>query len=844
MSSGYGRRASGGGNGPTTNRKRNNKKFGLNLSQLTKPPAAPPVPSIIATGQNSGGGASKSPANGLLLLSKKSQSSGGGLLAPTAGGAPAKESAVASGSSKQTAHDALLLSAQGGGAALDGQEVGEDNGGGKVPAWGIAAEKQQLESKPLKSVESIMEELTLESQGRTSIHPKREVESISTKIDEKSSTLVLAPRGSLAKQRSTVSVVTDPAPTPEISAEDMIAAAPEQKTDAPKQDEQQQFMSKLAKDRAQQLKSEEEARIVQQKERAAKRLKELELKRLEQKKEKERQHQQKLQSRQQKKQQRFDGPPASIIIGKEASSLKKTTSITSPNVPSKIYSRREVSQPTIVLEPLGKPKTITTHSDKHAPHKNQSIDAKSDGKKKLYDPKRTFSSLVGGNPKHTSETITSSGSVKSSKSEDSSAAKDSRSSIGKASSSLKPLNNKEESPPPSVRMVNLNSFEDRDRGVGRGPSSGSGPRMLFDPTSGSLVAAPSGESLQHHHHHQQQHSPLVGVKGSVKKTKSQQQQLSQKPLPGAGKYVDNTTKFLSRRQEGDTAKQKQVLQHKKDKIIPANPRSPPKSSRVKLPRTRGVLFRMDERGNYVNADECEADCGYGQHSVPGGKVKNHDAYAKLIEQNQQPTQQENSFQKSGNKLNADAPAFLGFRKDPNFIQQQTDFEAQQQRILEDAWLSLVEAEPSREEEQHEETLLPSQSQSNKDVRNVKDEYAAALAISPTIFGLGFDKEEAIDISKFALEGDATGLIPTNRFGALGTGGSRLLGSSTWGMGTSSPTTNTTLGGFTGISGWKFESSDVNETEPPKSNNTFINLNGWGSSGFDSFAFGDSSKGSG
>ncbi|KAL3782119.1 hypothetical protein HJC23_005381 [Cyclotella cryptica] len=841
MSSGYGR-ASGGGNGPTTNRKRNNKKFGLNLSQLTKPPAAPPVPSIIATGQSSSGGTSKSPANGLLLLSKKSQSSGGGLLAPAGGGA----APGASGSSKQTAHDALLLSAQGGAAAVDGQSGGEDNGGGKATAWGIAAEKQQSELKPQTSVESIMGELTLEATGQTSIQPRGEVESISVKNDEKSSTLVLAPRGSLAKQRSTVSALSDSASAPKNNADDMKAAPTEEKaTDAPRKNEQQQLMSKLAKDRAQQLKSEEDARISHQNERAAKRLKELELKRLEQKKERERQHQQKLQ-RHQKKQQRFEGPPSSIVIGKDTPSMKRSPTITSPNVPSKIYSRKEVSQPSIVLEPLGKPKTIMTHSDKPHTNKNEIIDPQNDGKKKLYDPKRPFSSLVGGKPKHNPETLAGCGSVKSNKSEESSAAKDSRSSVGKASPALKSYNNNDESPPTSVRMVNLNSFEDRYRGVGRGPSSGSGPRMLFDPTSGSLVAAPSGDSSQQHHH-QQQHTSLPGAKGNIKKTKPAQQQLSQKTVSGTGKHVDNSTKFSSRRQEGDPAKQKQVLQHKKEKNITGNSRSPPKSTRMKFPRTCGVLFRMDERGNYVNADECEADCGYGQHSVPGGRVKNHDAYAKLIEQNQQSTQG-NSPQKASNKLNADAPSFMGFRKDPNFIQQQTDFEAQQQRILEDAWLSLVEAEPSREEEQNEEVPLPSQSHSDKDICNGGDEYAAALAISPTMFGLGFDKEEPIDISKFALEGDAIGLMPTNRFSSLGTGGSRLLGSSTWGVGNTTPPADTTLSGLAGISGWNFESSNTNETEPSKASNTFINLNGWGSSGLDSFAFGgsykDSSKGSG
>jgi hypothetical protein len=363
--------------------------------------------------------------------------------------------------------------------------------------------------------------------------------------------------------------------------------------------------------------------------------------------------------------------------------------------------------------------------------------------------------------------------------------------------------------------------------------------MLFDPSSGNLVAAPSGDA-QHHNPQQQQSSSLV--KGSAKKDK--QQLLQQKSPTGAGKNIEKR----------DTARHKLL---KKDKYDHKS-RSPHNISRTKFPRTRGVLFRMDEHGNYVNADECEADCGHGQHSVPGGRVKNNAAYAKLIEQNQM-IQQEETPVKSSIKLNADAPAFFGFQiqKDSTFIQQQTEFEAQQQQILEDAWSSLVEAEPSREEDHTEEaeTLSP------KEKEHQIDEYAAALAISPTMIGLGLHKEdEPIDISKFALDGNAPASRPTNRFGSLSGGGSRsrLLGSSTWGTG-SAGNTGTTLGDIAGLSGWTFD-PNADDFTPQTNNasiintqaannaaatgstnneaaNNFINLNGWGSGGFNSFGFG-------
>ena len=134
-----------------------------------------------------------------------------------------------------------------------------------------------------------------------------------------------------------------------------------------------------------------------------------------------------------------------------------------------------------------------------------------------------------------------------------------------------------------------------------------------------------------------------------------------------------------------------------------------------------------------------------------------------------------------------------------------------------------------------------------------------------MIGLVGDKEEPFDLS-FALEGDTAGL-PTNRFsslgggerfGSLGGGESRLLGSSTWGTGASGTKTGATLGEIAGLSGWTFDPNATNFTpastaaatagniktsdaENSTTNNTFINLNGWGSSGFNSFAFGGNYK---
>lgn len=54
----------------------------------------------------------------------------------------------------------------------------------------------------------------------------------------------------------------------------------------------------------------------------------------------------------------------------------------------------------------------------------------------------------------------------------------------------------------------------------------------------------------------------------------------------------------------------------------------------KFPRTRGVLYSRDDKGNFISVDGCDGDLGYGSHSVPGGRVKNSDAYEAFLEQHQ------------------------------------------------------------------------------------------------------------------------------------------------------------------------------------------------------------------
>ena len=86
----------------------------------------------------------------------------------------------------------------------------------------------------------------------------------------------------------------------------------------------------------------------------------------------------------------------------------------------------------------------------------------------------------------------------------------------------------------------------------------------------------------------------------------------------------------------------------------------------KFPRTCGVLYSRDKKGGFFCSDGCEGDLGYGVHSVPGGRVKNSEAYSKYIECQQQLKEEmlvnndtishdeislETGFHISGNKFN-------------------------------------------------------------------------------------------------------------------------------------------------------------------------------------------------
>lgn len=159
-------------------------------------------------------------------------------------------------------------------------------------------------------------------------------------------------------------------------------------------------------------------------------------------------------------------------------------------------------------------------------------------------------------------------------------------------------------------VIHLSSYDDRDRGE-RGVNAA--PRMLYDPKSGSMVAVPTRDE-----------SAAAG------RVKSKER----------GKKPKNTKEpKIDAKQDADCAKgaRKAKRPDKKPATEVSSPaKVDPKKGKVinerKLPRTCGVLYTRDSKGNFVCVDGCDGDLGYGSHSVPGGRINNPDAYNNYLKE--------------------------------------------------------------------------------------------------------------------------------------------------------------------------------------------------------------------
>jgi len=403
---------------------------------------------------------------------------------------------------------------------------------------------------------------------------------------------------------------------------------------------QEAYMAKLARDAAEKRRREEQTRVREQKERAAQRLYELEKK------------------------------TGKSSTSKAGSSLVTFTASIHPSESSRWRQHSSGPSSEVVLEPLGSTK---------GNGENRSLaggDVMSDVKRaprKLFDPNRSYSSLVGGS-KNSKTELVSEDVGPHSRTNRESTRKEVSVSITPHETEVTTSSFRKQQDPAAVpaapsSMIQLSSYEDRDRG---GRKTNAGPRMLFDPKSGSLVAAPRKDD-----------NSAFGkgrkdkTKTKVRNTKEREdapvgQSLSKRIAPSNVAYgrfsPDNPgapdestdTKYAKHRnsRRDDLATRKEKKRADKEKKIAdsvrstafengqknksrssgsKNDSSPTHQQRLKLPRTRGVLYKRDDYGSLVSADKCEGDQGYGAHSVPGGRLKNVKAFNSFVKRQQRTT---------------------------------------------------------------------------------------------------------------------------------------------------------------------------------------------------------------
>ena len=163
------------------------------------------------------------------------------------------------------------------------------------------------------------------------------------------------------------------------------------------------------------------------------------------------------------------------------------------------------------------------------------------------------------------------------------------------------------------KLIHLSSYEDRDRGVRNGSSA---PRMLFDPKSGSMVEVKSREETSN-------------SKRRERKPKQRKDRENKAATPSDGKK--NPRKLKGRK---DSISSEKSENDKKSKAL------------TRLPRTCGVLYARNEKGNLYCVDECDGDLGYGCHSVPGGRVRNAEGYQKFVDEHAEIFQKQKELMES------------------------------------------------------------------------------------------------------------------------------------------------------------------------------------------------------
>jgi hypothetical protein len=155
-------------------------------------------------------------------------------------------------------------------------------------------------------------------------------------------------------------------------------------------------------------------------------------------------------------------------------------------------------------------------------------------------------------------------------------------------------------------VIHLSSYEDLDRGENR--SSMNTPRMLYDPKSGSMVSVSDNKTKKMKPRPRREVDAIENGEISNNKKK--------------GKVRNEINVAQRKERRGDSIDSNGADEGSIVKSKEARPME------LRFPRTCGVLYLRDEKGNCFSADGCDGDRGYGCHGVPGGRFRNPVAFEK------------------------------------------------------------------------------------------------------------------------------------------------------------------------------------------------------------------------
>ena len=503
----------------------NKKKFGKNLNKLVKP-AAPPI-----TSHDRSTGSSR---NGLLLLSTKSGKSANN--ANTAGGLLSKNNSVTSAASTTLGNSTLSGTSVSNLIAAKSSLVAAGNAlhqSAAPDAWGVAQQQQQQQQQQQEA--PFNHEMPSSEQVETSPLITHETNEPVAKEIQPETDRAVAPSWDEYGGRGGNS-----------------SNSSDRLVNVSTVDDQGEVMSRLARERAQTRRAEEEARLAEQRERAALRLRELD---------------EKLPSQNQ------------------AHSL--------PNTPKR--------------KQWGIEGTMT---------------APRNGSRQLWDPDQQTSKENHRGVTQSDHSSSSSPVIAPMLLQDNGSSYNQLAYNGP--------------------VIHLASYEDRDRGESK---AATGPRMLYDPKSGSMVAvnAQRSEDAGPSNPRKKPNKKSINRAGKERDTRSSSEH------SGNARDSPPDTGKLSRRQKqksdgslgvserlnsaGDSSHYKNATTNTNSAASSLTKKKPINPTR-RLPRTCGVLYARDDNGNCYCADECDGDLGYGAHSVPGGRTRNPEAFADFVKQQQ------------------------------------------------------------------------------------------------------------------------------------------------------------------------------------------------------------------